>query len=1009
MSKQGLVKTHFKMYKHNKLWLMMGVTTTALALEAVPATIAHADTATVSDQSTSTPTSAATSAGSAVLKGSTKTSVTSVETSGAGDPTNQSSVETSGAGDKTNQGSVETSGASDPTNQGSAGSTAGSSAASGSSVKAETVDSTTTSNETKSVTTTNTGSQETTSMGNTTNTTAKAASPAAGTSSAVASSAKLTKGADAPEPSDDTVVTIPDVNLSNAIKKAVYADINQPLTIGDIRHNQIAGNVVDIGVTVSTETPVTSLAGIEYLKYLPLGYKNVKVQILLRMALAPGIDLSPLVNLPIEGLNFTSSQVSQINLTPLMALDPEKIAWFDIDGDVSHPENGMTNTQLKELGSWLTAVGNNQTAINYMGFSSNSISDLSPLAGINKKGLTIYAGNGIVINDQPINVVANQTATFTGVPFIGPQGDLLSDTAVNYTYNTTDGNKKPLISLGNGQYQIDQIQVNKIDPWAIVYGYRASANGYYTIKYSNGVTFGGSLEVYQPAIFQAAPTVTVKYVDTKGQPIDGLADQVIDGKTIGDSFDLNSYVHVDGYTTIAHNGPVTGTFGQDPQTLYILLVPTVPAGNIKVNYVDEAGNILATDTATYPYGQLVDLSYQTAPKSFDGYTFKGLAAGSLAANGILTSVGGTVTYVYTRNVGNATVTYVDDTTGQVLTTDAINGTQGVTADYTTAQLIATYLKAGYDLVSDEVPTSGIVYSDVPATYMVHFKHQLSPVTDSELLQKPVTQTIHYVYTDGTTAAADKVTTITFTRTGTLDRVTGVVTYTDWVADQDQTSFAAQVSPVIASYTADQLTVAEVPVTAESADLETTVTYTADPVKPTDPDTGNNGGGTTTPTDPDTGNNGGGTTTPTDPDTGNNGGGTTTPTDPDTSTSSANDTINVSTPTAPTDVDQGQAAMIQDTPIVDKTKSTAKSTEISLAPAKAKINTAVSTVSPKVTPLAVKNAKMSQPVPDSKSKTMSTSKGLPQTNEQQNQTTGWLGLGVLLTTLLTAAGFRNRKS
>ena len=49
--------------------------------------------------------------------------------------------------------------------------------------------------------------------------------------------------------------------------------------------------------------------------------------------------------------------------------------------------------------------------------------------------------------------------------------------------------------------------------------------------------------------------------------------------------------------------------------------------------------------------------------------------------------------------------------------------------------------------------------------------------------------------------------------------------------------------------------------------------------PENPDSGNNGGGSTKPENPDGGNNGGGSTTPENPDSGNNGGGSTTPEKP----------------------------------------------------------------------------------------------------------------------------------
>lgn len=88
--------------------------------------------------------------------------------------------------------------------------------------------------------------------------------------------------------------------------------------------------------------------------------------------------------------------------------------------------------------------------------------------------------------------------------------------------------------------------------------------------------------------------------------------------------------------------------------------------------------------------------------------------------------------------------------------------------------------------------------------------------------KTVTETIHYRYSDGTTAAPDKVQTLTFTQTGQKDLVTGEISWGEWTPAQ---SFAEVDSPVISGYTADHQEIDPQEVNKDSADLTFVVTYT----------------------------------------------------------------------------------------------------------------------------------------------------------------------------------------
>ena len=104
------------------------------------------------------------------------------------------------------------------------------------------------------------------------------------------------------------------------------------------------------------------------------------------------------------------------------------------------------------------------------------------------------------------------------------------------------------------------------------------------------------------------------------------------------------------------------------------------------------------------------------------------------------------------------------------------------------------------------------------------------------VQEEVTRTIKYVYEDGTEVPAEKLTdvadkkvkTLTFTRSGKINVVTGEITYGDWSANQ---TFEAVTSPTIENYTAAVAgvtpTTPDVPtktVTATDKDFEEVVLY-----------------------------------------------------------------------------------------------------------------------------------------------------------------------------------------
>nr|WP_242458447.1 LPXTG cell wall anchor domain-containing protein [Weissella confusa] len=243
---------------------------------------------------------------------------------------------------------------------------------------------------------------------------------------------------------------------------------------------------------------------------------------------------------------------------------------------------------------------------------------------------------------------------------------------------------------------------------------------------------------------------------------------------------------------------------------------------------------------------------------------------------------------YVANEQTATITFIDDTTKTDLAVDTITGVSDATSTYTTAERIQAYLAQGYTLVTDGYPTDFTFDRDDSKTqaYEVHLKHATITITPSDPktpsqpiynpgdpvdpsdpdsptypeepgnpgdpidpdnpsgptwpatptypagltetdLNESVTQTITYVYADGQEASDPKADTVTFSRTATLDPVTGAVTYGEWIAANSDTTFDAVASPVITGYVVDKQTVAEVTgIQATDADTDPVVTYTA---------------------------------------------------------------------------------------------------------------------------------------------------------------------------------------
>ena len=177
---------------------------------------------------------------------------------------------------------------------------------------------------------------------------------------------------------------------------------------------------------------------------------------------------------------------------------------------------------------------------------------------------------------------------------------------------------------------------------------------------------------------------------------------------------------------------------------------------------------------------------------------------------------------YNPDAQKAVVRYIDDTTGEQLSAQDLKGYSDQSTGYNTKKSIDGYVAQHYVLVSDDTNGETIVldYDDSKdQSYEVHLVHATEPVTDTQT----VTRTVHYVYPDGTPVKLDTVQTVTFTRTGTKDKVTKQTSWNPWTPTNKTLVFI--VPPIVPDYQPDTKVVPPVTVTSDTPDIVVTVTYT----------------------------------------------------------------------------------------------------------------------------------------------------------------------------------------
>ena len=258
----------------------------------------------------------------------------------------------------------------------------------------------------------------------------------------------------------------------------------------------------------------------------------------------------------------------------------------------------------------------------------------------------------------------------------------------------------------------------------------------------------------------------------------------------------------------------------------------------KLTFTRTATKDNVTGTITYSNWGPATGTFSSVPTpTITGYTPS--ATSSTAVTGVTSSsADSSQTITYTPDQESATVTFIDQTTDKTIKNVTLTGAFNSTSNYSPASEIAALEKAGYQLVSNNYPTTGVKFDEAGQAqhFTITLKHTYTTETptsnpDGLNLTHDVVETINYVYANGKQAAPTKTTTIAFTRTATKDNVTGkIIGYSAWQTNGND-SFPAVASPTITGYTPDKSNIAAVyHLTGQSSDITTTVTYTANQEK-----------------------------------------------------------------------------------------------------------------------------------------------------------------------------------
>ncbi|WP_304976363.1 ribosome recycling factor [uncultured Ligilactobacillus sp.] len=313
-----------------------------------------------------------------------------------------------------------------------------------------------------------------------------------------------------------------------------------------------------------------------------------------------------------------------------------------------------------------------------------------------------------------------------------------------------------------------------------------------------------------------------KFVDEDGKELTPNVTKGTDYQE-GTDYDVTGDAKViDGYYLKAVSDNAKGTFGKDNVTVTFTYAPL--------------GKVIPVDPEGNPIPDVPNPQYPNDPQD----PTKGGTTPVPEIPGMTPEVpsvtpenpGEDTKVVYNYDDQKATINYIDETTGQTLSSDSVTGKSSAKIDYSTAAKIKELTDKGYVLVSDGFPADATFDNDknTDQVFDVILKHGEKPVGPNDphepgtpinpndpdgpkwpakdQYSKEYTSTVEFVDDKGNKIpnVPDDVQTSTWTRTLIVDTVTGEVKNPDeaWKADKDQ--YTAVPAVVVPGYFADKASV-----------------------------------------------------------------------------------------------------------------------------------------------------------------------------------------------------------
>ncbi|MBB1109753.1 MucBP domain-containing protein, partial [Limosilactobacillus sp. pH52_RY] len=531
--------------------------------------------------------------------------------------------------------------------------------------------------------------------------------------------------------------------------------------------------------------------------------------------------------------------------------------------DTSKGQNGVstTTTILNEEQDEIIHIGKQTAIINYLKQDGNNTA--TPITNNGQAIVGTVTGNPVKIDAQgnvEFNAAGNATANT--IDYTTYESDLATakNNAQGYKYNETNDQWAQAVKEGTNKYNVSGLTKAAIQEAAE----KAGLN--------NAVTIAQEGPVFNVVLKKAIEKGSVKVVyhdDTTNTDIpnteyntgsvDAVTNEIIPGgqyttdweipdgqKTTYDQ--VNTPV-VNGYYADQANVPETAVTQNDIEKT----VTYKPVGSVVP--VDPNGNPIPGVPST-PFPNDPTDPTKTTPgtkPTVPGYHPETGKPGD-PVDPVPGNPGEDVKVPYVKDAQDQTVTvkYIDDTTGEGHTDlssydKSITAKPGEGLNYSTAGSIAELENKGYKLVSDNFNVTTMPQNG--GSYEVHFIHNTTTITpdkpgtpgepinpndpdgpkwpngtDDKSLTKDGSQTVHYVYADGTKAADDNVQNTTFAHTLVFDNVTGKQIEDKGWAPESHT-FNNVTSPEIDGYHADKKIVDGATVTIDNPTSETTVTYT----------------------------------------------------------------------------------------------------------------------------------------------------------------------------------------